>query len=641
MKSAPDAWSKAGFDQVHRRRFAVLRLRRINSGFLVQRKDLRVANNESEKAGYNRFLLLVAGLGGLLYGVDVGIIAGAYPYLEATSPLNASQLSMVVAAVLLGSVISTLFAGMLADWMGRKLLMTLSGVLFVISIPVIALSHGYEPLILGRLLQGVSAGLIGVVVPLYLAECLSASSRGKGTGIFQWLLTLGIVTAAIVGMYFSIRVDEVARLGDPGRLFAFKDTAWRSIFWVSLPPGILFVIGSLLVAESPRWLFRRGRRDAAYAALLRSRSNQQANLELAEMEQAAAAEKAQTSTGTKVKESLLRRKYVIPFVLACVILACNQATGINSIIGYNTNILLQSGLSDVQAHWSYVLFTIVNFLVTIGGVMLVDRKGRKFLLSVGTAGIIVSLVCTGLLFHQTERLRVDSRMPVQSMITSDQKITLRYDQKLAETLLNSAGGAAQRIGSRATSLVVIYSYGDFHAATKAARSDDVAATPIEITRESCVPANKVVAFFSNPFGDLDAARLAPLRIDNALITPLPSQRSGWRVAITLFVFMAFFAVGPGVCVWLALSELMPTRIRSNGMSIALLINQAVSTGIAAVFLPTVGKYGYATMFFGFAACTVIYFLTAAFFLPETKGKTLEEIEVHFEGTAKEPGLARA
>ncbi len=596
---------------------------------------------QNEKAGYNRFLLLVAGLGGLLYGVDVGIIAGALPYLEATSGLNAGQLSIVVAAVLLGSVISTLFAGLLADWMGRRLLMTLSGVLFVISIPVIALSHGYQPLVLGRLLQGISAGLIGVVVPLYLAECLAASNRGKGTGIFQWLLTLGIVTAAIVGMFFSIRVEEVAKLGDPARLFAFKDTAWRSIFWVSLPPGILFVIGSLMVAESPRWLFRRGKRDAAFAALLRSRTSEQANLELAEMEQATAAEKVRTATGTRVKESLLRRKYVIPFVLACVILACNQATGINSIIGYNTNILLQSGLSDVQAHWGYVLFTIVNFLVTIGGVVLVDRKGRKFLLSVGTAGIIVSLVCTGLLFRQTERLRVDSRTPVQSMVTSDQKITLSYDQQLAERLLNSAGDAARQIGTRPTSLVVIYSYGDFRASTKAARSDEVAAAPIEITRESCVPPNKVVAFFSNPFGDLDAARLAPLRIDNALITPLPSQRSGWKVAITLFVFMAFYAIGPGVCVWLALSELMPTRIRSNGMSIALLLNQAVSTGIAAVFLPTVGKYGYSTMFWGFAACTVIYFITAVVFLPETKGKTLEEIEAHFEGTRKKPGLATA
>ncbi len=592
----------------------------------------------NDKAGYNRFLLLVAGLGGLLYGVDVGIIAGALPYLEATSGLNAGQLSIVVAAVLLGSVISTLFAGALADWIGRKPLMMLSGVLFVFSIPIISLSHGYQSLVLGRLLQGVSAGLIGVVVPLYLAECLSASSRGKGTGIFQWLLTLGIVTAAVVGMYFSFRVEEVAKIGDATRLFAFKDTAWRSIFWVSLPPGILFVIGSLMVSESPRWLFRRGKTDAAHAALLRSRTNEQADVELAEMAQAAETEKAKTSTGASAQGSLLRRKYVIPFLLACVILACNQATGVNSIIGYNTNILLQSGLSDVQAHWGYVLFTVVNFLMTIGGVLLVDRKGRKFLLSVGSAGIIVSLICTGVLFRRTESLRVDSREALQSMVDANQRVSLLYDEKIASTLLaasdDASSGKSIAVRGRPTSLVVIYSYGDFRAASKVARSDDQAAKAIEITRESCVPANKVVAFFSNPFSNLDAARTAPLKIENALITPVPTAHNGWLVASSLFVFMAFFAIGPGVCVWLALSELMPTRIRSNGMSIALLINQAVSTAIAAVFLPAVGKYGYSTMFFGFAACTVIYFVTAAVFLPETKGKTLEEIEAHFEGATK-------
>lgn len=585
----------------------------------------------SSKVGYNRFLLLVAGLGGLLYGVDVGIISGALPYLEATSGFNAGQLSNVVAAVLLGSVFSTLFAGLLADWMGRKRLMIASGILFVASIPVIALSHGYSPLVLGRLLQGVSAGLIGVVVPLYLAECLSASTRGKGTGVFQWLLTLGIVSAALIAIYFSYRVDEVAKLGDPQRVLDFKNHAWRSIFWVSLPPGILFVIGSFLVAESPRWLFRRGRKDAALSALLRSRSEEQARFELREMEETAAAEKAKSSTGSKVKDSLLRRKYVIPFVLACVILACNQTTGINSIIGYNTNILLQSGLSDVQAHWGYVIFTIMNFLFTMGGVMLVDRKGRKFLLTLGTSGIIISLVCTALLFRKTETKRVDARTAVQAMVTPDQKLSLRFDAKAANALLAEYGRAGEQISGKPTSLSIIYSYGDFHAASKAVLSDDVAGKPVEIDRESTIPANKTVAFFSNPLGNLDAARKAPLKIDNALITPVPSRDNGWLVALTLYMFIAFFAVGPGVVVWLALSELMPTRIRSNGMSIALLINQGFSTGIAAVFLPTVGKYGYGAMFFGFAACTVIYFITAVFFLPETKGKTLEEIEAHFEG----------
>jgi MFS family permease len=585
-----------------------------------------VANVGETKSGYNRFLLLVAGLGGLLYGVDVGIIGGALPYLEATSGLNAGQLSIIVAAVLLGSVISTLFAGLLADWMGRKPLMVLSGLTFVASIPMIALSHGYGPLFYGRLLQGISGGFIGVVVPLYLAECLVASTRGKGTGIFQWLLTLGIVAAAVIGIYYSYRVEDVARLSDASALFAFKDQAWRRIFWVSLPPGILFVIGSFLVAESPRWLFRKGKKEAALAALSRSRSAEQAKLELAEMEETSATSPSRIS---QAKESLLRRKYVIPFVLACVILFCNTATGINSIIGYNTNILLSSGLSDLQAHWGYVIFTVVNFLVTIIGLTLVDKKGRKFLLTLGTAGIIVSLVGTTFLFHRTEKLAMNARSALQQMVTPDQTVSFTFDPQQAQTMADAQGEAGKSIDSSRAALTVIYSYGDFTAASNVARSDEK--TPVRITRESCVPANKLEAFLKNPFANLDAARTAPLKIDKALLSPVPASTNGWLVATSLYLFMAFYALGPGVCVWLALSELMPTRIRSNGMSIALVINQLVSTTLAAIFLPVVSKYGYATMFFVFAAFTAVYFVTAVFFLPETKGKTLEEIEEHFEG----------
>jgi SP family myo-inositol transporter-like MFS transporter 13 len=599
-----------------------------------------VATALDGRSGYNRFLLLVAGLGGLLYGVDVGIIGGALPYLEATSGLNAGQLSIIVAAVLLGSVISTLFAGLLADWMGRKPLMALSGLTFVLSIPMIALSHGYGPLFLGRLLQGISGGFIGVVVPLYLAECLSASSRGKGTGIFQWLLTLGIVSAALIGIYFSYRVEEVAHSANAAALFAFKDQAWRSIFWVSLPPGILFVTGSLLVSESPRWLFRRGRKAEALAALLRSRNPEQANRELAEMQETAGASQAVTSSNAPIRDSLLRRKYVIPFVLACVILFCNTATGINSIIGYNTNILLESGLADVQAHWGYVLFTLVNFCVTMVGLTLVDRKGRKFLLGLGSGGIILSLLVTGLLFRRTEGQAVDNRSLLESQVSADQTLSLRFDPAEAARLLEASGPGSGAIQAGRASLVIIYSYGDFTASTNVVRSDDPAAAAVQVNRESCVPANRLEAFLKNPFANLEAARRAPLRIDKALISPIPSTENGWMVAASLYCFMAFFALGPGVCVWLALSELMPTRIRSNGMSIALVINQLVSTTLAAIFLPTVGKYGYSTMFFLFAGFTVIYFVTAVFFLPETKGKTLEEIEEYFEGIHRAPSPAR-
>jgi len=585
----------------------------------------------SQTNTYNRLLLLVAGLGGLLYGVDVGIIGGALPYLEATSGLNAGQLSIIVAAVLLGSVISTLFAGLLADWLGRKPLMLISGAIFVLSIPVIALSHGFGPLFLGRLLQGVSGGLVGIVVPLYLAECLSAQDRGKGTGAFQWLLTLGILCAALIGIYYSYRVAGMTGSISPTALLAVKDQAWRRIFWVSMPPGILFIGGALFVAESPRWLFRRGRKELALSALLRSRSPEQAALELREMEQTSLSAENKSFAKSGIKDSLLRRKYVLPFLLACVILFCNTATGINSVIGYNTDILLQGGLSDLYAHWGYVLFTCVQFLMTIVGMTLVDRKGRKFLFILGTSGIIVSMIFVGVLFLRTEKNRVDVGSAIQSMVGSDQNLSLHFDQAEAQHLLPPsalAGGTGFQLDR--LNMTVIYSYGGFTSATRAMRSGDAGEAPVAIDRQSSLPSGTVEAFFRNPFVDLSAARTAPLTIEHAYIGPVPDAVHGWLVALGLYGFIAFYALGPGVCVWLALSELMPTRIRSNGMSIALVINQMVSTTLAAIFLPVVGKYGYSAMFFLFCGFTVIYLLTVTFFLPETKGKTLEDIEAHFE-----------
>ena len=217
------------------------------------------------------------------------------------------------------------------------------------------------------------------------------------------------------------------------------------------------------------------------------------------------------------------------------------------------------------------------------------------------------------------------------MVGPDQQLTLHFDQAEADTLLAAAGYTGSDIQSNRASLAIIYSYGDFTAATSFVRSDDPAALPIEITRATCVPSNKIEAFFKNPFANLEQAQTAPLKIEKALIGRVPESSHGWLVALGLYMFMAFYALGPGVCVWLALSELMPTRIRSNGMSVALVLNQLVSTTLAAMFLPFVSKHGYSSIFFLFASFTVVYFLVTALFLPETKGKTLEEIEAHFAG----------
>jgi SP family myo-inositol transporter-like MFS transporter 13 len=231
-----------------------------------------------------------------------------------------------------------------------------------------------------------------------------------------------------------------------------------------------------------------------------------------------------------------------------------------------------------------------------------------------------------MLFHTAESGRVDRHEALQALVKGDE-LTVTVD----DALIRQIGGTT----SGPTQLTVLYAYGPF-TNVQSRSTADPAKLPLVIRRADVVkPESALDAFFRrlhlNPFTDPAAGQRAPLEIQKVMVGPVPSTGHGALVALALFGFMAFFAVGPGVCVWLALSELMPTRIRSNGMSIALLINQAVSTTFAAIFLPTVGRYGYAAMFFLWCGNTVIYFLTATFLLPETKGKTLEEIELHFSG----------
>ena len=576
-----------------------------------------------------RYLLFIAGLGGLLYGIDIGIIAGALPYLEATATqawhLSSQQLGFVVAAVLLGSVLSSLFAGLVADLLGRRGAMLLAGVLFTASIPVMALASGYLPLLLGRLLQGVSGGLIGVVVPLYLAEVLGPERRGRGAAMFQLLLTIGLVLAALIGLYQAHAVDAAAAaLRDlPAAqqaqgLFAIKEQAWRSIFWSCLLPGVVFCLGVPWLAESPRWLVRRGRLDAARRSLQRSVPAAEVEATLASIQAPAAAQ------ASGVRDSLLSRRYVVPFLLACVVLACTQATGINSVLAYAVNILNQAGLPGAVANGADVAIKLLNALMTVVALLLVDRRGRRFLLRLGSGGIFVALLAAAALFFQAERGRADVQPAMQAAVMGD-ALDLELDATRWQQLAGDSADAQQ--------LTVSYAYGGFRN-VRSLRSDNPGDTVLRIDRAATVQPDSVIgALFRrlhlNPFPDPAAAAHAPLRIEQARIGPIPPSAHGWAVAACILVFVAFFAVGPGVCVWLALSELMPNRIRSNGMSIALLINQFVSTVIAAVFLPTVGHHGYAGMFLFWAACTAVFFLVATFWLPETKGRTLEEIEAGF------------
>ncbi len=557
-------------------------------------------NPSTAKSGYNRFLLLVAGLGGLLYGIDIGIIDPALGYLGKTISMTEENKSVIVAAVLGGSMFASVIAGFFADLLGRKLMMIISAVMFVASVAIIFTSQTYVPLLMGRILQGMSGGVIAVVVPLYLAECLTADTRGKGTSIFQFMLTFGIVVAAFVGDHYTKNAETAIQLaaGNETAILAAANHAWRGMFLSVIYPGILFLLGCFFIAESPRWLYRKGKKDQARTALARSRGTADLDIELAEMETALAHEHARPkmSFAESFGEIFTRRQYVIPFILACVILGCNQATGINSVLGFMTTILQQAGLNAAAASQSGLWIKILNCVMTVIAVMLVDRKGRKFLLKLGTGGIIISLLAGSAAFWSFESKRVDVAQKIETLVVANE---LKLDLSTAD--LGTPADPVQ--------ISILYAYGEKQGIAVGLSND---------------PKTRQIAI--SPSKDETGK---PLKILRANLGPVPTQTTGIIVSICLAAFITFYSVGPGVCVWLALSELMPTRIRSVGMGVALLVNQGVSTSIAAFFLPIVGNHGYFAMFAFWAACTVIYFITAAFFLPETKGKTLEEIEEHF------------
>ncbi len=587
----------------------------------------------SSVRSYARYLMVMAGLGGLLYGVDVGIIAAALPYIEKTSSYTPQELSVVVAAVLLGSVLSSLFAGMLAEWLGRKKVIIISAFLFTLSIPCICFSNGvFEALMGGRILQGASAGLIGVVVPMYLAECLDAESRGKGTGMFQFMLTVGLVFAAVIGL---VTTAVVGAANDPTVRPEKMFMAWQTIFWCSAIPGIILCIGAFRLKESPRWLYRRGHENEALLSLASNNGEQAAREILDEMK---AADKAEAEAAAAMKEaakgdSLLQRKYVIPFVLAVVILACTQATGINSVLNYSVKIFQQAGLEGTSANWADFAIKIVNMLMTIVAVSLVDKKGRKFLLKMGTLGIIVGLAGVGAMFYSVEAERENVTDYVKAQVANGAFLNV----SVADAVKSAAAARPEFMQGESVTpgmqLIVTYNHGG-------ASNQAVAEYGVNGGDAVTVAEDKYLAptfmdkicFWSTP-GEEGAIK--ELTITRAEIGVKPDAATGWAVTGFFVIFVAFFASGPGVCVWLALSELMPNRIRANGMAIALLINQGVSTTIAGVFLPWVGAYGYSSVFFTLAGFTVIYFLTAALFLPETKGRTLEEIEQYFT-TGKMP-----
>ena len=442
-----------------------------------------------------KLLLFMAGLGGLLYGVDFGVIAAAEPYLMALGTYSGTKVSLIVGAVLIGGLISSLTAGVLCDFLGRKKTIVISSGMFLAAIPVVCLAvENFPVLFAGRVLQGMSAGYMAVAMPMYLTETLPAEIRGRGTGVFQTFLCIGLVVAAGAGCLVATLMGASDK---PGMTAETLIAAWRANFWWTMAPIAVLFVGSFFLKESPVWKKKgEGRTEKG--------------------------ESAEGESAEANSSSLLQRRYVIPFLLACAVLTLNKTTGMSTFTSYLVSILQKSGFEGILANYGQLIVKLTNIFMTVVAAALIDRKGRVWLLKVGTGGMAIGLLAIGGVFLAIEQFGV-------------------------------------------------------------------------------------------------AANFA----------------TGVITLILFFGMYCFYALGPGICVWLVLSELMPQRIRANGMAIALFMNQLFACGLASTFRPGVEAWGWSSRFFFFAVNGVLYFIVACF-IPETKGKTLEELEHLFDGNRKQP-----
>ncbi len=211
------------------------------------------------------FLLTVGGLDGLLYGIDFGVIAVSMPYIKALRIYTDAEVSWIVGAVMFGGIIASATAGVLCDRLGRKPMISAAAALFLAAIPVVCLSGtSLAVMLAGRVLQGMSAGYMAVVMPMYLAECLPADLRGRGTGIFQLFLGIGLVTAATVGILIAA-IYGAADASAEAVPDAAKSLAWRVNFWWTMVPVAVLFVGSLFLKESPVWQAMRKKANVTTA----------------------------------------------------------------------------------------------------------------------------------------------------------------------------------------------------------------------------------------------------------------------------------------------------------------------------------------------------------------------------------------
>ena len=320
----------------------------------------------------------IAGLGGVLYGYDMGIIAAAAIFVKRTWALSTLMEELVVSIVLIGAMIGAIVGGAIADRIGRRATLVWAGGVFIAGSVLAPLSGSVFVLIVARAIIGIGIGFTSVTAPVYVSELAPPQSRGMLIGLYQFALTVGIALANLVGYWLAAQ------------------QAWRLMFGIAVVPTVFFLGVILTVPESPRWLFAHGRPKEAAAVLRIYTDEMGAQRFLHDIEQ-----------GLKMPMEQRWSALWSPAVRGALFIAVGltvlqQVTGINTIIYYGPQIFELAGSSShANAILATLIVATVNVVATVVGIALVDRVGRKPLLYVGVTGMTIALFALSFAFgHQ-------------------------------------------------------------------------------------------------------------------------------------------------------------------------------------------------------------------------------------------------
>lgn len=329
---------------------------------------------------YVVYSTIVAALGGLLFGFDTAVISGTTDWLEKAFDLSPFWLGFTVASALIGTIVGAVIIGKPADKYGRRNVLFIVALLYIISALGSAFAWGWYSFLFFRFIGGIAVGAASVVSPMYIAEISPAKFRGRLVAVTQFNIVFGVLLA-----FFSNYIITSLNLGE---------VEWRLMFGVEAVPAVLFFILLFKTSYSPRWLIAKNRMEEARIVLEKFGTDD--GLISGEIEEIRI---SLLSDQDSLSEPLFTKKYMKPILLAVAIAMFNQLSGINAIMYYAPHIFKMTGVGAESAMLQTVLVGGVNLILTMLALVVIDKLGRKKLMLIGSFGYIISLSLVAWAFY--------------------------------------------------------------------------------------------------------------------------------------------------------------------------------------------------------------------------------------------------